>query len=41
MSKIVIDVVDCHSSGGFGIGVCGGDGAVVVSVLVVVMVLWC
>ena len=39
MSKIVIDVVDCHSSSGFGVIVCGGDG-VVVSVLVVVMVLW-
>jgi len=41
MSKIVIDVVDCHSSsGGFGVRVCGGDG-VMVSALVVVMVLWC
>jgi hypothetical protein len=40
MSKIVIDVVDCHSSNsGFGVGVCGGYG-VVVSVLLVVMVLW-
>jgi diacylglycerol kinase family enzyme len=40
MPKIVIDVVDRHSrSGGDGVSVCGGDG--VVSVLVVVMVLWC
>ena len=42
MSKIVIDVVDRHSSSdGFDLGVCGGDGDGVVVLVLLVAMLWC